>query len=152
VLEAVDDYALSADGKRLGWRRGNEIGIVDASAEKAKPEPLDLSGLTMRLDRGRVEADLPRGLAPRARLLLRPRMHGLDWAAVGAKYQPLIDVASSRAEVRWVIGELIGELATSHTYVYGGDRRRRPDRVPTGLLGADLVADRPAAAGRSGGS
>ena len=70
-----------------------------------------------------------------------PGMHGLDWAAIGEKYQPLIDAASSRAEVRWVIGELIGELATSHTYVFGGDRRRKAERVGVGLLGADCVAD-----------
>ncbi|MCU0224593.1 MAG: S41 family peptidase [Acidobacteria bacterium] len=142
VLEAVDDYALSADGKRLGWRRGTEIGIVDASAEKAKPEPLDLSGLTMRLDPRAEWKQIYREVWRLERdYFYDPGMHGLDWAAVGAKYQPLIDAAASRAEVRWVIGELIGELATSHTYVYGGDRRRRPDRVPTGMLGADLVAD-----------
>nr|MCU0253920.1 PDZ domain-containing protein [Acidobacteriota bacterium] len=142
VLEAVDDYALSADGKRLGWRRGTEIGNVDATAETAKPAPRDLSGLTMRLDPRAEWKQIYREVWRLERdYFYDPGMHGLDWAAVGAKYQPLIDAAASRAEVRWVIGELIGELATSHTYVYGGDRRRRPDRVPTGLLGADLVAD-----------
>lgn len=142
VLEAVDDYALSADGKRLAWRKGNEIGIVDSTTEKAKSEPLDLSGLTMHLDPRAEWRQIYREVWRLERdYFYDPGMHGLDWAATGAKYQPLIDAASSRAEVRWVIGELIGELATSHTYVFGGDRRRRPDRVPTGMLGADLVAD-----------
>jgi len=142
VLEAVDDYALSADGKRLAWHKGNEIGIVDGSAEKANPEPLDLAGLTMTLDPRSEWKQIYRDVWRIERdYFYDPGMHGLDWASTGAKYQPLMDAASSRAEVRWVIGELIGELATSHTYVFGGDRRRKADRVPTGMLGADLVAD-----------
>ena len=142
VLESVEDYALSSDGKRLVWRKGNEIGIVDSSAENAKAEPIDLSGLTMQLDPRAEWKQIYREVWRIERdYFYDPGMHGLDWAAIGAKYQPLIDAATSRAEVRWVIGELIGELATSHTYVFGGDRRRRPDRVATGMLGADLVAD-----------
>jgi len=68
-------------------------------------------------------------------------MHGLDWTAMGKKYEPLMEAAASRAEVRWVLGELIGELATSHTYVYGGDRHRKPETLSVGMLGADWVAD-----------
>jgi len=51
-----------------------------------------------------------------------------------------------------VIGELIGELATSHTYVYGGDRRREPETVQTGMLGCDWSPTPRAAAGGSRGS
>ncbi len=142
VLDGLRDYALSADAKRIVWRKDSEIGIVDATAENAKPEPLNLSDLVLRLDPraewkqiydevGRIERDY----------FYDPGMHGLDWTATRAKYRPLIDVAASRTEVRWVIGELIGELATSHTYVFGGDRRRRADHVSVGLLGADLGAD-----------
>jgi tricorn protease len=48
--------------------------------------------------------------------------------------------------VRYIIGELIGELNTSHTYIFGGDRRREADRVTVGMLGVDWDPDR--AAGR----
>lgn len=142
VLEGVSDYALSADGKRLAWRKEDTLGIVDAASENAKAEPLDLSELTVRHDPRaewrqiyhevwRIERDY----------FYDPGMHGLDWAAIRERYQPLLEAAVSRAEVRWVLGELIGELATSHTYVYGGDRRRKVERVSVGLLGADVVAD-----------
>jgi tricorn protease len=69
-----------------------------------------------------------------------PDMHGLDWPAMREKYGRLIDRATCRQDVRFVIGELIGELNTSHTYVYGGDRRRRAEPVGVGMLGADWEA------------
>jgi len=142
VIEGVSDYALSADGKRVVWREGQEIGIVDASAENAKKEPLDLSQLTMNLDPRAEWQQIYREVWRVERdYFYDPGMHGLDWAAVGKKYEPLMKAASSRQEVVYVIGELIGELATSHTYVYGGDRRRTPERVRGGTLGADIVAD-----------
>ena len=147
VLEAVDDYALSADGKRLVWRKGDEVGIVAADADKAKPEALDLAGRTMTIDPRAEWRQIYREVWRTERdYYYEPGMHGLDWVAIGAKYEPLMAAAVSRSEVRWVIGELIGELATSHTYVYGGDRRRQPERVQSGMLGCDWVAD--AASGR----
>ena len=36
---------------------------------------------------------------------------------------------------------MIGELNTSHTYVFGGDRKRTADRTSIGLLGATYTAD-----------
>ncbi len=115
---------------------------MDSCAEKPEAAPLDLAGLTTTVDPRaewkqifrevwRVERDY----------FYDPGMHGLDWAAIGRKYEPLIDAAASRVEVRWVLGEMIGELATSHTYVYGGDRRRKPETLPVGMLGADFAAD-----------
>jgi tricorn protease len=75
-----------------------------------------------------------------------PGMNGLNWEAMRKKYGRLIDDASCRQDVRFIIGELIGELATSHTYVYGGDRRREAERVGVGMLGVDWEVDE--AAGR----
>ena len=147
VLEAVDDYALSPDGKELVWRKGSDIGIVDTDDDKAKAEPLDLAGLTMTVDPRAEWKQIYREVWRTERdYYYDPGMHGLDWAAIGKKYEPLIEAAESRAEVRWVIGELIGELSTSHTYVYGGDRHRKPETIPVGMLGADWAAD--AATGR----
>jgi len=37
VLEAVDDYALSADGKRLVWRKGDESGSWRPTPTRRSP-------------------------------------------------------------------------------------------------------------------
>jgi tricorn protease len=70
-----------------------------------------------------------------------PDMHGLDWRAVGEKYGRLLDGISCAQDLTFLIGEMIGELATSHTYIRTGDRRRRADRVSVGMLGADWQID-----------
>jgi tricorn protease len=65
-----------------------------------------------------------------------PGMHGLDWDALRSHYGALLDDAVTRWDVNFVIGELIGEVNASHTYVGGGDTERATVRR-VGLLGVD---------------
>jgi tricorn protease len=53
------------------------------------------------------------------------------------KYNVLIPFVNHRADLTYVIGELIGELNVGHAYVNSGDMPK-PSRVPMGLLGAKL--------------
>jgi tricorn protease len=66
-----------------------------------------------------------------------PNMHGVDWKAMRDRYEPLVEHVAHRADLTYIIGELISELNAGHAYVGGGDMPR-PDRVPLGLLGAKL--------------
>src|SRR6185503_1726438 len=68
-------------------------------------------------------------------------MGGLDWKAVGAQYRSLVPYVAHRADLNYILGEMIGELSTSHTYVGGGDSPNVP-HVDIGLLGADYTLDR----------
>jgi tricorn protease len=65
-----------------------------------------------------------------------PNMGGLDWKAVGARYRALVPYAGHRSDMNYILGELIGELSTSHAYVGGGDYPDVP-KAPAGLLGVD---------------
>jgi tricorn protease len=56
------------------------------------------------------------------------------------KYQVLVPYVSHRYDLNYVIGEMIGELANSHTYVGGGDYPDI-DQVNYGMLGIDLTTD-----------
>ena len=47
-----------------------------------------------------------------------PDMGGLDWKAMGERYRQLLPYVAHRADLDYVLGELQGELSTSHTYVY----------------------------------
>jgi len=143
VIEGIDGYKLSADGSHIVYRKGDTIGIIEATAKDSKGEPLDLSGLKMWLDplaewkqifneAWRMERDF----------YDEPGMHDLDWRAMKEKYGRLVDYASCRQDIQYIVGELIGELNTSHTYVYGGDPLRRPEQVNVGLLGVDWEIDR----------
>ena len=142
VIKGIDGFTLSADGKKIAYRQGRSIGIIDASATDSKGETLDLSGLKMHLnplsewkqifnEAWRLERDF----------YYDPKMHGLDWNAMKKKYGRLLPYVSCRQDIRYLVGELIGELNTSHTYVYGGDRRRVAERVNVGMLGVDWEVD-----------
>ena len=64
-------------------------------------------------------------------------MHGRDWKAVKDKYAELLPYVKTRLDLNYVIGEMIGELASGHAYVSPGDYPK-PERIPMGLLGAKL--------------
>ena len=63
-------------------------------------------------------------------------MHGLDWNAMREHYGAMVKDATSRGDLNFIIGELIGELNASHTYRGGGDQET-PARKSVGYLGVD---------------
>jgi tricorn protease len=69
-----------------------------------------------------------------------PNMHGVDWEGIRTKYEPLLPYVNHRADLTYIVGEMIGELSAGHTYVGGGDMPRAK-RVQTGLLGAQVQRD-----------
>lgn len=68
-------------------------------------------------------------------------MHGVDWAAIKAKYTPLLPFVKNRLDLNYVIGEMIGELNCGHAYINPGETDR-PERIKTGLLGAEISRDK----------
>lgn len=69
-----------------------------------------------------------------------PNMAGIDWAGVKEQYEVLLPRIATREALNDLIGQMIAELATSHTYIWGGEYRW-PNDIPVGLLGADLEPD-----------
>jgi tricorn protease len=66
-----------------------------------------------------------------------PNLHGVNWAAMRQRYGGLLKEAVTRWDVNYLIGELIGELSSSHTYRSGGDLEASPQRG-VGYLGVDF--------------
>ena len=64
-------------------------------------------------------------------------MRGYDWKAIGQRYEGYLAYVNHRADLNYVIGLMIGELGTGHSYVRGGDMGPGPTPIPTGNLGAD---------------
>jgi tricorn protease len=67
-------------------------------------------------------------------------MGGLDWAKIGKRYDALLPWVAHRSDLNYIIGEMIGELSTSHTYVGGGEMPELR-RVGVGMLGVDFEMD-----------
>ena len=69
-----------------------------------------------------------------------PNMQGVNWRAMRDKYAVLVPYVNQRADLDYIIGEMIGELNVGHSYVSGGDIPRA-ERIQMGLLGAQLSRD-----------
>ncbi len=69
-----------------------------------------------------------------------PKMRGLDWRAIGEHYAAYLPFVNNRADLNEIIGLMIGETGTGHSYVGGGDPGIALRPVPVGLLGVDYEA------------
>jgi len=141
LAEGIDDYRLSADGGAIVFTKSGAVSLISSSG--GTPTPLKLSDLKVWYDpvsewkqifneAWRMERDY----------YYEPGMHGQDWNLLKEKYGKLADRASCRQDLTFIIGEMIAELNTSHTYVYGGESKRRTDPVNIGMLGADYSIDK----------
>ncbi len=142
VMAGIKAYDLSSKGDHIAYQKGGQVGIIAASDKDTKGEALGLSGLTVQFDPpAEWQQSFDEAWRMERAFYYEANMHGLDWTEVKAKYGRLVPFASCRQDLRFLIGEMIGELNTSHTYVYGGDHKRRSDTVNVGLLGADWAVD-----------
>ena len=74
-----------------------------------------------------------------------PAMHGKDWDAARAKYQPLVGHVGDRQELLNLVNEMIGELNASHTGAAPPPSQPGAEGgVSTGHLGVDLEPDQTA--------
>lgn len=139
----VTNYHLSADGKKAIVRQGDKYTVAAVGAPLSGGDKLALGDVRILVDR----AEEYRQIFAEAWRVQRDwfydkTMHGLDWAAVRAKYESLLPWCGHRDDLRYLIGEMIGELNIGHTYVYGGDYQGGGSRIGTGLLGCDFAWDR----------
>jgi tricorn protease len=74
-----------------------------------------------------------------------PKLHGVDWDAARAKYEPMVEHVADRQELMNLINEMIGELNASHTGASAASNRTdAPDaapRIQTLHLGIELTPD-----------
>lgn len=141
VISGISMFEITADGNKILWYDGKNFGFIDNSINQTAGGELDLSNVTMKIDRRKEWAQIYND----AYRLMRdwfydPDMHGYDWEAVKEKYQPMVDVVPSRADLDFILGELIGEVNAGHTYNNWGDVVRT-ERIDNGLLGCEFEND-----------
>ncbi|WP_395374763.1 PDZ domain-containing protein [Marinicella sp. W31] len=148
LLEKVNGYQLAAQGKKVLVRQQNDYAIIDATAangkqaaQAAKSKKLNLKNLTLRID-PRVEWQqmYVDGWRILRDWFYDPGLHGNDWDAIRAKYQPWADAAAHRTDLDYIFGEIAGELNAGHIYVNSGDQPS-VKRQDNGLLGAEFSHD-----------
>lgn len=138
VME-LDDYMLSADGKKMLYHAGQNWVISDAGK---KPEAgkgvLNTSAMEVKID----PAAEWRQIFDEAWRINRdyfydPGMHGANWIAMKEKYAGFLPDLACREDLNRLIMWMCSELSVGHHRVGGGDQRFKPETVEGGLLGAD---------------
>ncbi len=142
VLDKVSQAVMSADGKMMIYRSGKDFGITKlAAGQKSGAGKLNLDEMVMKIDPkkewNQIYTD---GWRIFRDYFYESNIHGVDWKGIRERYSPLVQYVSHRADLDYILGEIISETNTGHCYVDWGDIER-VKRVDTGLLGAELKAD-----------
>jgi tricorn protease len=144
VVDAVGDYSVSGDGRRLVVRHKENVTVTPADHKAKEDEPgvvkVDLSRLRFDVS---PRAEWAQMFDESARLMRdhfwREDMDGVDWDDVVTRWRPVVDTLATTDDFHDMLWETVAELNTSHAYVIPtelpGDQTRR-----LGLLGADLSA------------
>ncbi|MBS1664414.1 MAG: PD40 domain-containing protein [Bacteroidetes bacterium] len=141
IVDDINGSELSADGKRFLVIKDGSFYIVAADEGQKLEKKLRTSEMQqwvtpreewrqILVDAWRLERDY----------FYDAKMHGVDWNKVKDQYLKLTDQASTREEVDFILGEMIGELNASHTY-HGGGALEDTKRASVGFLGIDWQAD-----------
>lgn len=140
----VRSYELSADGKKLMLVRNAGPGAPEVLIVDAAPKlPGELTKVQVRWSDWQI-ATQPRAewrqmFADAWRLhrdhFYDAAMHGVDWAAVRAKYEPLVDRVTDRYELAELMAQMVSELGALHSQVGPGDTRPAPDEPGLAGLG-----------------
>jgi len=141
-LGEVNGFQISADGKKMLISQEGSYAIIDLPSAKIDvKEKLNLSDLKVQLNRRAEWTQIFNESWRQMRdFFYAPNMHGVDWPAMKRKYEPLLQYVNHRADLTYIVGELIGELSAGHTYVGGGDLPE-VQRIKLGLLGAKIERD-----------
>jgi tricorn protease len=154
IAQDVGCIRLGGDRKTLLYESHDRIRAIDATMELPDEEPEkppnDFGRKSGWIDLNRASVEI----VPREEWAQMYReawrlqtehfwvedMSDIDWDRVYDRYRVLLPRIRTRSELSDLIGEMHGELGTSHAYEWGGDYRK-PPQYQRGFLGADLVWD-----------
>lgn len=140
LAKDIEGYSLAPSGKAVALRTKAGFSILKLG-DDAKPQPVPLDGLkTTRVPRAEWAEIFDEVWRRYRDHFYVANMHGYDWDAIGRKYRALLPYVGHRADLNYIMGEMIAELNVSHAYVAGGDLGL-PTRPRTGTLGAVLSPD-----------
>ncbi len=142
-LGAFPGFIISYDKKKMFISSSGKYAVISLPKSKIKlKDYIDLSGMKMMIDfQSEWQQIFNESWRQMRDFFYAPNMHGVDWDAIYDKYNVLIPYAKNRNDLNYIIGEMIGELSAGHAYVNGGDKPA-PDRIKTGLFGAELSKDK----------
>jgi len=138
ILPKARSFEVTAKGKKLFVSAmGGKYGIIDIRPKQRLKDSIATKNMIMIvIPKEEWKQELTDVWRKYRDFFHDKHMHGLNWKAVKKSYEKLLKDTVTREDVNFILGELIAELNSSHTYVGGGDIERGK-RIGTGLLGID---------------
>ena len=143
-IEGVQSYSLSGDRKKLLYRAagadGGRWGVVPSDRPaRVGDGAINVAQLEAYVDPRAEWAHIFREAWRIQRdFFYDAKMHGADWNAVWAKYNPLLPHVGHRSDLGYLIATTGGELVVGHSYLIGGGDEPTDTPVSVGMLGADF--------------
>ncbi len=142
VATGLDDHSLSAGGGSAAFRRDGAWHVSSTNPDIANDMTLDLSGLHATVDPHREWAEMLENAWRLDRDLFFSRaMNGDNWQSVHNAYAALLPHLGSEDDFLYLLGQMQGELGSSHTFLRHGVRLDARAAVVTGRLGVDYALD-----------
>jgi tricorn protease len=140
-VKGVNSFTVSADRTHVLYSKGSSWEIVESKSPPKMGEKTLKLGLKLKIDpQAEYKQIFREGWRYMRDFLYVDNVHGAPWDDVWTWYSPWIDHVRHRTDLNYVVDIMSGEVAIGHSFVRGGDM---PDiqKVPIGLLGADLVVE-----------
>ncbi|HEX7137593.1 MAG TPA: PDZ domain-containing protein [Vicinamibacterales bacterium] len=138
----ADEYHLSFDGKKVLVRSKTDWMIVATKKGDAPDAKVNLDTVEVRID---PRAEWAQMFADAWRInrdyFYDPGMHGNDWKAIRAKYEPFVQHITVREDLTRLMQWMLSELSVGHSRESGGETLAELKTVPGGLLGADYAVE-----------
>ena len=150
VSANVRAFDLSADGKKLMMVRvvsvpagaAPEIYLVEAAPKL----PTELPKFQVKWSDWQIATDpkaewrylFADGWRMHRDHFYDKAMHGVDWQAARAKFEPLVERVTDRSELAELMAQMVGELSALHSQIGAGDVRAAPEEPGLAGLGARL--------------
>jgi len=141
VVKNLGSYQLTADGEKVLYQQNGDWHLVDTSPDHPQDSKLALEGMRAHIDpRQEWEEMFNNAWRLERDLFFDPTMDGNNWKAIHDNYAKLLPLLGSRDDLNYLIGEMQGELASSHMFVFGGEDLA-PVQQKASLLGVDFELD-----------
>ena len=147
LAENIQAYTVSFDGSKVLVRQQQGFTLMNAAPNgAASKKTVSTAGLTVNRIPSQEWTQIFNEVWRRYRdFFYVPNMHGYDWEALRRQYAPMLEYVGHRADLNYVLGEMVSELNVGHAYISGGDWNQ-PPRPRVALPGARFELDE--AAGR----
>ncbi|MGP1347335.1 MAG: S41 family peptidase [Phycisphaerales bacterium] len=138
IIEGWRLIAVSGDRAKALVGRGNNQAVISLKPSQKAEDTVPKDAMTTTVDpRQEWEQIFVETWRLFRDFFYTANLHGVDWEAVRAEYEPMLADCVVRDDLTWVIQEMISELNVGHAYYRPGTLLDQEPSQPVGMLGAD---------------